>query len=155
MSSFVNKMMSFIGLDGNDFNEDYYADDALQENGYDEYDDEPVIDRLNARRSSRVVKLHDNAAAPQMKVVVIQPESFEEARTITDHLKGRKPIVVNLESVEKNVARRIVDFLSGSVYALDGEIQKISNGIFLLVPSNVSIMGEEMQAAKGSFPWNN
>jgi cell division inhibitor SepF len=64
---------------------------------------------------------------------------------------------MNLESVERDVARRIVDFLSGAVYALDGNIQKVSNGIFLIAPYNVGIMGDfkDELRNKGIFPWNN
>lgn len=108
---------------------------------------------MNERRSSRVVKLHNNPS--QMRVVVIQPESFEEARDITNHLKSRKPIVVNLESVESGVARRIIDFLSGAVYALDGDIQKVSNRIFIIAPNNVDIMSDEIKGdMKNTFLWN-
>ena len=64
---------------------------------------------------------------------------------------------MNLESVDREVARRIVDFLSGSVYALDGNIQKVSNGIFLIAPYNVGIMGDfkDELRNKGIFPWSN
>ena len=85
----------------------------------------------------------------------MQPESFEEARDITNHLKNRKPIVVNLEAIDKNVARRVIDFLSGAIYALDGDIQKISNSIFLLAPNNVGIMSEDGTDTRNSFSWSN
>ncbi len=78
-----------------------------------------------------------------MKLVIMQPVSFEEARDIANHLKERKPIVINLEAVDNPTSRRIVDFLSGSVYALDGSIKKVSNGIFLIAPCNVGVMDEE------------
>ena len=153
MNNFMNKMLNFVGFDTEDgYDSDYYADD--QADPVTDYDDEPVVERLASRRSSRVVKLHDNSPQ-QMKVVVIQPASFEEARDITNHLKSKKPIVVNLESVDKAVARRIVDFLSGAVYALDGDIQKVSNGIFLIAPNNVGIMGDDLTGSKGNFPWGN
>lgn len=153
MSNFMNKMLNFVGFDTEDtYDDDYYMEEQSEPEA--DYDDEPVEERLASRRSSRVVKLHDTPNQ-QMKVVVIQPESFEEARDITNHLKSKKPIVVNLESVEKEVARRIVDFLSGAVYALDGDIQKISNGIFLIVPNNVGIMGDDVAVSKGNFPWGN
>ena len=71
-----------------------------------------------------------------------------------DILKSRKPIVVNLESVEKNVARRIIDFLSGAVYALDGDIQKVSNGIFIIAPNNVNIMSDVIKDEPKAFPWS-
>lgn len=152
MSNFMSKMMNFVGFDTEDgYEEDYYMDEA--ENTRGGYDDTPVMDRFAARKSSRVVKLHESAGQ-QMRVVVIQPESFEEAQDITNHLKERKPIIVNLESVEKEVARRIVDFLSGATYALDGDIQKITNGIFLVAPNNVGIMGEDL-TGRGGLSWGN
>ena len=66
-------------------------------------------------------------------------------------------MVINLEAVERNAAQRIVDFLSGAVYALDGNIQKVANGIFLIAPYNVGIMGDfkDELRSKGIFPWNN
>ncbi|MBQ4146161.1 MAG: cell division protein SepF [Clostridia bacterium] len=152
MSGLMNKMLNLVGFDtGESYEEDYYAENEVQ----DDYDyEEPVIDRLTSRRSSRVVKIHETSSQ-QMKVVVMQPESFEEARDITNHLKNRKPIVVNLEAIDKNVARRVIDFLSGAIYALDGDIQKISNSIFLLAPNNVGIMSEDGTDTRNSFSWSN
>lgn len=148
MSSFVNKMLGFMGVGADDEYEDTYEEEITED-----YDEPSVFDRFNDRRSSRVVKMHNSAAS--MRVVVIQPESFEEARDITNHLKSRKPIVVNLESVDKTVARRIIDFLSGAVYALDGDIRKVSNGIFVIAPSNVDIMSDEIkEETKNAFRWN-
>ncbi len=146
MSNFMNKMLNFVGFETDDYQEDYET--PVQEEL--EYE-EPIMERFASRRSSRVVKLHD-AVPQQMKVVVMQPESFEEARDITNHLKNRKPIEVNLESVEKTVARRIIDFLSGAVFALDGDIQKVSNGIFVIAPNNVGILGEDNSEG---FSWGN
>lgn len=146
MSNFMNKMLNLVGFE---------TEEGYEEEFVDEVEDyEPTaIERFNDRRSSRVVKLHNSAA--QMRVVVIQPESFDEAKDITNHLKAKKPIIVNLEAVDKNVARRIIDFLSGAVYALDGDIQKVSNGIFIIAPNNVGIMNEEVrEETKGSFLWN-
>lgn len=152
MSNFMNKMLNFVGFETDEaYDEEYYTE--AQEQPALEYE-EPVLDRLTSRRSSRVVKLHETASQ-QMKVVVMQPESFEEARDITNHLKARKPVVVNLECIDKNVARRVVDFLSGAVYALDGDIQKVSNGIFLIAPNNIGIMSDEATEAKGGFGWGN
>lgn len=145
MSNFMNKMLNLVGFETEEEYEEDFVDEVV------DYEP-PVIDRFNERRSSRVVKMHNSSA--QMRVVVMQPESFDEARDITNHLKSRKPIVVNLESVDKAVARRVIDFLSGAVYALDGDIQKISNGIFIIAPNNVDIMSDEIRnEAKNSFSW--
>lgn len=148
MGNIVNKMLSSFGFDAAEDYEDEYYDETVE----DTYE-EPVVESYTRR--NKVMKLHNNEPAPQqMKVVVMQPENFDEARDITNHLKDRKPIVVNLEAVEKEVARRIVDFLSGAVFALDGDMEKITNGIFLLVPHNVAIMDDEAAlGGKSSFPW--
>lgn len=90
-------------------------------------------------KRGKIVNIHTTT---QLKVVVVQPESFEDSKEIADHLKTKKPIVVNLEKIDSDVAKKIINFLSGAVYALDGNIQKISSGIFLIVPYNMGIMGD-------------
>ena len=94
---------------------------------------------LQTPKKGKIVNIHTTT---QLKVVVVQPMAFEDSKEIADHLKTKKPIVVNLENIDREVAKRIIDFLSGAVYSLDGNIQKISNGIFLIVPYNMGIMGD-------------
>ncbi len=152
MSNLMAKMLSLVGFDTeNGYEEEYYRDEPEYEDV--SYDESPALERFASRRSSRVVKLHENNPQ-QMRVVVIQPKSFDEAQDIADHLKGRKPVIMNLEAVDTAVSRKIVDFLSGATYALDGNIQKITNGIFLVAPNNVGILDEEL-TGKGAFPWGN
>ncbi len=93
----------------------------------------------SAPRRSRVVNINTTA---QLKVVVVQPISYEDAPEIADHLKQKKPVVINLEKLEKGVANRIFEFLNGVVYALDGSMKKVSAGILLVVPNNMGIMGD-------------
>ena len=78
----------------------------------------------------------------QIKMVISQPTTFEQSEEICNYLKEKKSVIVNLEYVNKDVARRIVDFISGAVHALDGHIQKISNSIFLIAPTNYEISNE-------------
>jgi len=141
MNKIFNKVMTFVGLDGEPEAEQEFLETAAQEEA--EY----------TVKKGKVVNIHTTT---QLKVVVVTPETFDEARDIADHLKQKKPVVINLEGVEKEIARRIVDFLSGAVYALDGNIQKISSGIFLIAPYNVGIMGDfkDELRNKGVFPWN-
>ena len=84
--------------------------------------------------------------------------AFEKQMEIADHLKAKKPVVINLENVETAVARRIIDFLTGAVYAVDGSIQKIADRIFLIAPYNVGIMGgdvkDELMRNKIVFPYS-
>lgn len=92
----------------------------------------------------------------QVKMVISQPTSFEQSENICDLLKEKKSVIVNLEYVNKDVARRIVDVISGAVHTLDGHIQKISNSIFLIAPYNYDIttdMAREEIKNKLSVSW--
>lgn len=73
------------------------------------------------------------------KMLLIEPKSVDECRMLVDSLKGRRPVIVNLEKIETETARKIFDFLSGAVYALNGNVQKVSNNIFIFAPENVDI----------------
>ena len=141
MANLFDKMTNFFtGSDDEAENEEYFENEKKDESDF-------------AVKKGKVVNINTTT---QLKVVVVTPESFDEARDIAEHLKQKKPVVINLEGVEKDIARRIVDFLSGAVYSLDGNIQKISTGIFLIAPYNVGIMGDfkDELRNKGVFPWN-
>lgn len=127
--------------------------------GFIGFEDEPEEDQMTAdpqdaflrmKKGSAVVSLHTQR---QMRVMVTEPRSFDDAQEIADHLKNRRPVVLNLERVETDLARRIVDFVSGAVYALGGSIQKVGGGIFLCAPSNVDIASEAKESEKSIFPW--
>jgi len=135
---FIDKVKTAIGLGPDEEYGDYDMFDMMP----GEEEEQPTY----TSRKSKVVNLN---AASQMKVVVMQPEDFEDARTIADHLKTKRPVIINLEDLESTDARRVVDFLSGAVYGLEGNIQKISSGIFIIVPYNVSIMGDFKDEVKG------
>ena len=76
------------------------------------------------------------------KMILLEPRAFSEAQTIADYLKTRNTVVVNLKRVTPEVAKRIVDFLSGAVYAIEGDLQKLGNGIFLCTPNNINVEGK-------------
>ena len=105
-----------------------------------------------SRRKGQVLNLH---AQRQLKVVVSEPRVFEDVQGITDNLKNRRPVIVNLEKADQELARRVVDFISGATYALNGSLQKVGSGIFLIVPSNMDIFSEvgEQLKERGLFPW--
>ena len=90
-------------------------------------------------RRNKVVNIH---ATTQLKVVLVKPERFENASEIADHLREKRTVVLNLESTNKDVARRLVDFLSGVAYAGDGKIKRVANSTFIITPYNVDIMGD-------------
>lgn len=142
MTKLFNRMLNFVGLE--------------TEEEYNEEEGKKVSEPLLSQYSQRKNKVVNMPTFAQVKVVVMQPDVFDDASIICDHLKGKKPVVVNLESAEKDIARRIVDFLSGAVYSLDGTIQKVSNSIFIVAPHNVDVMGEfkDELRNKGVFPWS-
>ena len=151
MAKLLNKMLNFVGWESE---EDEEMDEEIQEDVKEEEDFAPKYLHSYTKKSQqgKVVNIHSNN---QFKVVIMQPESFDDARDVCDHLKNKKPVVVNLESLTKETAQRVVDFLSGCVYGLDGDIQKVSTGIFLIAPSNVDIMGQFKDEFKNKavFPW--
>ncbi len=92
-----------------------------------------------SRRSDKVVNINTTT---QLQVVLVKPEKFENASDIADHLRERRTVVLNLESTQKEIARRLVDFLSGVAYALEGKIKKISAATYIITPFNVDIIGD-------------
>ena len=105
------------------------------ENDEEEQEDK----RLWGRKNNKVVAMPQ---VQQVKMVISQPTTFEQAATICDLLKQKKSVIVNLEYVNKDGARRIIDVVSGAVHALDGHMQKISNSIVLIAPFNYDIENE-------------
>lgn len=83
-----------------------------------------------------------SAAGEGSKLVLLEPRAYSESQQIADHLKNRHTVVVNLKRVTKDQAKRIVDFLSGCVYAIGGDLQKIGGGIFLCAPNNMNVQGK-------------
>lgn len=81
-------------------------------------------------------------ATAQLKVVLVKPERFEDASSIADHLNAKRTVVLNLESASKEIARRLIDFLSGVAYANNGQIKRVANSTFIITPYNVDVMGD-------------
>lgn len=90
-------------------------------------------------RRNKVVNIH---ATTQLKVVLVKPERFENASEIADHLREKRTVVLNLESTNKDIARRLVDFLSGVAYAGEGKIKKVAANTYIITPYSVDIMGD-------------
>ena len=132
----MNKVWDLFGMDQAE------PEEYDEENIY-EYEDEEeeVEDKKLFGRKNKVVPMQQ-AQGNSIKMVISQPTTFEQSDEICSFIKEKKSVIVNLEYVNKDVARRIVDFISGGVYALDGYIQKISNSIFLVAPSNYEITNE-------------
>lgn len=142
-ANLIDKVKVFMGFDVFE-DEEELEDEIIEEN-------EELVPVLNNKKN-KVVNIHTTT---QMKVVLFEPTDFEEAPNIVDNLKNRKPVIINLENIEPDLAKKFFDFLNGALYALDGNIQKVSSGIFLLAPNNVDISGnlKEELKSKGVFPW--
>ena len=91
------------------------------------------------RSSNKVVNIH---ATAQLQVVLVKPERFENAAEIADHLRDRRTVVLNLESTNKDIARRLIDFLSGVAYAQEGKIKKVAVNTYIITPYNVDLLGD-------------
>ena len=144
-----------------------YNEDDMDEDDYDEEEDlEPEPEPApsprrsafsapdpqpssTARRSgpARVVNLNNNSS---MQVILVKPDRFDTVSEIADHLRDKKAVVLNLESTNKDVARRLVDFLSGVAYALDGKIKKVAISTYILTPFNVEIVGDLVEELENS-----
>ena len=149
---------------------------AEPEDDYDDYDDEPLEDEEPAsapaprrsafgRQSAVTEPVRPAASTPsnrvvnisssgQMKVVLVKPDRFDQVSEIADHLRDKQAVVLNLETTNKDVARRLVDFLSGCAYALDGKIKKIAVSTYLVTPYNVDVVNnmlEEQEAPQETY----
>ena len=101
------------------------------------YGSAPMLDE--ERRSNKVVNIR---AATQLQVVLVKPEKFEDASSIADHLREKRTVVLNLESTNKEIARRLLDFLSGVAYANEGKIKKVAISTYIITPYNVDLLGD-------------
>ena len=144
-----------------DDDDEYYGDDDYDEGGEDESashtrrspavvdDNTPAYGAssdsyspVSTAGGNRVVNIN---ASTQLQVVLVRPDRFDSVGQIADHLRERRAVLLNLEQTEKNVARRLVDFLSGCAYALDGKIKKVATSTYLVTPFGVDIMGDVME----------
>ncbi len=124
--------------DEDDYEEENFTSAKEQRDTSDYFDDRREERRAEDRRN-KVVNIH---ATAQLKVVLVKPERFENASEIADHLREKRTVVMNLESANKDIARRLVDFLSGVAYAGDGKIKKVAANTYIITPYSVDLMGD-------------
>lgn len=127
MPNWWEKILSFVG----------FADDCAEE----EEDDVLQAPGKAPRKQAPILSLH---SAPDVKIVVVSPEGFEEVEKLAGHLKNRRPVIVNFNGTPKETAQRIIDFLSGAVFALNGSTCKVAAETFLFNPSNVSVYADDL-----------
>lgn len=147
MANVVNKLWNMINMNTA---EDVADEDYEEGADYNEEEDQEVEEPrglFGGRKSGRVVNMQQ-----PVKMVITQPTTFEQAEEICDLLKEKKSVIINLEYVNKDVARRIIDVVSGAVHALEGHMQKISNSIFLIAPYNYDIATDSKEDVKSKLP---
>lgn len=160
----IDKLLNMMKLNNDyddDYDDDFYNDDyeepapkkkvVSKKKEDDYYDDEYVTPK--AVKSPKVTPMRQPSrrAGSGMEVVVIKPNNVEDAREITETLLSNRAVVLNLEGLDMELAQRIIDFTSGSTFAIDGNLQKISNYIFIITPPSVDISGDFQDILSGAI----
>ncbi|MCR4430093.1 MAG: cell division protein SepF [Tepidanaerobacteraceae bacterium] len=126
-----NRILYFLGI------EDEYPVHADDIEDY-----QPYSARNDIKQKGRVINIHQSS---KNKMVIYKPTSFDEVREISDEVKSRRAVIVNMEKLDKENAKRVLDFMSGSIYALNGTVKKIGPGIFIFAPDNVDVSGTAVE----------
>lgn len=134
----MDKFKNFIGIPEDEYYEDEDVDFISNDNARSEQPHEEVHSEPSSKRN-KVVNIH---ATTQLQVVLVKPERFDDASSVADHLNNKRTVVLNLESTNKDVSRRLIDFLSGVAYANNGQIKRVANSTYIITPYNVDIMGD-------------
>ncbi|MGO4530963.1 cell division protein SepF [Paenibacillus sp. 2TAF8] len=135
----MNKFMNFLGLQEEEEIVERERLAAQEEQDSEHQENETsALDKRRNQRGNNVVSIHSQK---NVKVVLYEPRSYDEAQEIADHLRSHRTVVVNLQRIRQDQALRVIDFLSGTVYALGGGISKIGGNIFLCTPDTVEIQG--------------
>ena len=144
----INRFKDLIGLEDYEEEMEEYSEEEYKSSYYDQQPPEtiPPSNSLQKRYgASNVVPMQERkvkAITSAFNLIVIEPQGFEECSGLVDSLKSRKPVIVNLEKLEPDMARKIFDFLGGATYALNGNVQKVANNIFVFAPENVNIAAD-------------
>ena len=154
--SLFGRFMDSMRLSDDD-DDDYFLDDDYEDERpprkslfakkeddyYDDYEeDEPPKSRFLGKSSAKVVPMKQQQRSSSMEVAMIKPTSIEDSKEISDYLLAGKAVVVNMEGLHMEVAQRIIDFTSGATYSINGNLQKISNYIFIATPESVGLSGD-------------
>lgn len=151
MAKMFNKIMGIIGLDDGSIEEEFEdQEDMKLQREEDEEVNEPI---LSSKKSNKVVNIH---TASSVRVVISRPKDYDEATSICDELKNRRIIVVNVSDLEPKTAQRLLDFMGGASYVLNGELQEVEKNVYILSPSNVEVSNELQTelSGKSMFMWN-
>lgn len=144
---FMDKFRGLLGIPDDEYGPE--GDDVEFINGSESRSERlpESEDYSTEKRSNKVVNIH---ATTQLQVVLAKPERFDDASAVADHLNNKRTVVLNLESTNKDVSRRLIDFLSGVAYANNGQIKRVANSTYIITPYNVDIMGDLLDELESS-----
>lgn len=128
--NFFNKILYMLGIEDED------PVPAEDKGDYESY-----MPRPDMKAKGRVINIHQTS---KNKMVIYKPTSFDEVKEISDEVKNRRAVIVNMEKLDKDNAKRVLDFMNGNIYALNGTVKKIGPGIFIFAPDNVDISGNDL-----------
>lgn len=141
---FLDNLKGFISTDGDDYNPiDNTNNEDIGNNQQDDnnfYSSSRYSSNSSSTQSGKYVNINGDS---KLSVVLVKPESFSEASSIADHLNSKRTVVLNLESTNKDISRRLVDFLSGVAYANKGDLKRVANCTYIITPFNVDVMGDD------------
>lgn len=164
--SFLDNFLNIMKLNDDDYDDDFFDDDYedepeekpkknlfKKERNYDDDLDETPKSKPSHTTNSKVVPMRSTTGKRglNMEVCVVKPTSMEDSREICETLLNGSTVILNLEGLDLDCAQRIIDFASGATYAISGNLQKISNYIFLVTPTNVGISGDLQDLLNASF----
>lgn len=167
----INKLLDALNLGNNEYDDEYDEfDDEEYDDGYDnepksrkklfgssksnesfedDFEEEKSEKSAKPKKSSKIIQMKNGPRG--LEVCVIRPTTIEDAREITDTLLTGKAVVLNLEGIHVEVAQRIIDFSAGSSYSINGNLQKVTNYIFIITPPNVDVSGDFQELVAGGI----
>ncbi|MGI6175926.1 MAG: cell division protein SepF [Christensenellales bacterium] len=156
MAKLFNKILGAIGIEDTDLEDEYFEEEDSFDVQQEEYvpEPEPISYSSPREKRSKVVNMPSHPSA-NTKMVVYQPTGYDDTQRIIDYLKSHRTVIVNLEMLDIEIAQRVLDFMSGAIYSLNGTIHKVSKGIFLLAPFNVDITGNAIDETNTFYNMNN
>lgn len=142
MAGLLSKFLDYIGIEDAETEEEEYMDDMFEEET-EVKENVLSLGKTSKKKTNANTNVVSLPTSATQKMIVYHPISYEDTQNIIDNLKSRKPVIVNMEELELDCAQRILDFMAGAVYALNGTIYRVSRGIFTVAPNNYDVIGND------------
>ncbi len=148
---FINTIKNFVGFGSDD--DEYYDDDYYEDEETDDEEPSPRYFSSFSRKSSpKVVPINPGASS---RIRIIKPAAFDDSTRVADEIKAGRLVIFDVGGLDASDARRVVDFVSGAVYGVNGNVKRVSGGIFVAAPRNIDITGDNLKEhTRSAFDWN-